>query len=83
MRTDGRYSFPVLMKFVLLRQIFEKSSKTKFHENASSENRVVPCGWVNGETARETDRQTDRERERTKLIVSFRTFANVPRHSKQ
>jgi len=60
MRTDGRYSFPVLIKFVLFRQIFEKFSKTKFHENASSENRVVPCEWGNGETARQTDKQRER-----------------------
>jgi len=27
------------------------------------------------------DRQTDRQTDRTKLIVVFRTFANVPRNS--
>jgi len=30
------------------RQIFEKYSNTKFHENLSSGTRVVPCGRTNG-----------------------------------
>jgi hypothetical protein len=30
----------------------KKSSKIKFRENPSSENRVVPYGWANGQTAR-------------------------------
>jgi len=41
----------------------------KFHENPSSESRVVPCG--------PTDRRTDI----TKLIVAFRNFANAPKKS--
>jgi len=32
------------MKFEISRQIFVKSSNTKFHENPSSGNQVVPCG---------------------------------------
>jgi len=32
------------MKLEFSRQILEKSSKTKFHDNPSSGSRVVPCG---------------------------------------
>jgi hypothetical protein len=42
----------------------------KFHENPSSGSRVVPC-W-------RTDGQTDM----TKLIVTFRSCANVPKNAK-
>jgi len=41
------------------RQIFEKYSSIKFHENPSSNSRVVPCRRTN----------------MTKLIVFFRNFA--------
>jgi hypothetical protein len=41
----------------------------KFHENSSSGSRVVPCG--------RTDGQTDRQTDITKLIGSFRNFANA------
>ena len=43
------------MKLELSRLIFEKSSNIKFHENPSSESRVVPC--------EQTKRQTDRRNE--------------------
>ena len=43
-------------------QIFAKSSTIKFHENPSSEIRVVPYRRTN----------------MTKLIVAFRNFANAP-----
>jgi len=46
------------MKLEFSRQIFEKYSDTKFHENPSSGIRVVPWG------------RTDTE----KLIVTFRHF---------
>ena len=39
------------------RQIFEKYSNTKFHENPSSGSRVVPCGRTDGQIDRE-DEQT-------------------------
>jgi len=39
-----------------IRQIFEKFSSTKFHENPSSVSRVVPCGRT--DRKRERDRQT-------------------------
>ena len=40
------YACPSLMKLEFSRQTFEKSSKFKFHENPSSESRVVPGGWT-------------------------------------
>ena len=36
------------MKLEFPRNIFEKYSTTKFHENPSSGNRVVPCGQKDG-----------------------------------
>jgi len=47
------------MELALFRQIFEKYSNIKFHENPSSGIRVVPCGWM--------DRRTDM----TKLILAL------------
>jgi len=44
------YSFKILTTLEFSQQIFEKYTNTKFIENPSSGNRVVPCG---------TDRQTD------------------------
>jgi hypothetical protein len=55
------------MKLELSRQIFEKYSNVKFHENQSSGSRAVSCG--------RTDRQTDRQTDMTKLIVAFRNLA--------
>jgi hypothetical protein len=40
----------------------------KFHQNLSSESRVVPCGW--------TDERTDM----TKTTVAFLNFSNAPRN---
>jgi hypothetical protein len=53
------------MKIEFSRQIFEKYSNTKFHENLSSGSRVVSCG------------RTDM----TKLIVAFVNFANWPKET--
>ena len=39
-----RYCCQILMKLEFSRQIFEKYSNIKFHENPYSGNRVVPCG---------------------------------------
>ena len=50
------------MKLEFSRQIFEKVSNIKFHQNPSSGSQVIPYG------------QTDM----TKLIVAFRNFANAP-----
>jgi hypothetical protein len=60
-----RYSSQILMKLEDYRQIFEKYSNIKFHENPSSESGVAPYG------------QTDM----TKLIVVFRNFANTPKNA--
>ena len=54
------------MKLEFTRQSFEKFSNTKFNENLSSGNQVVPCGKKDG--------QTDRRTDMTKLIVVFRKF---------
>jgi len=54
------------MKLEFSGLIFEKYSNIKFHENPSSGRRVVPC-W-----------QTDERTDVTKLIVTFRYFANAP-----
>ena len=53
------------------RQVFEKSSDIKFHENPSSGSRVVPFGRM------------DIRRDMTKLIVAFRNFANAPENWEQ
>jgi hypothetical protein len=65
-----RYSFQFLRKLEFSRQIVEKYSNIKFHENPSSGNRVVPCG--------ETDRHTDM----TKITV-FHYFAKPPKKNAQ
>jgi len=55
----------MLMDLEYSRQIFEKDSNIKFHENPSSGSRVVPCG------------QTDI----MKLTVAFRNFANASKYA--
>jgi hypothetical protein len=55
------------MELEFCRQVSEKSPDIKFHENPSSENRVVPY------------RQTNM----TKLIVAFRNFANAPKNTQR
>jgi hypothetical protein len=51
------------------RQIFEKHSDVKFHENLSSGSRVFPCAQT--------------ERDKTKPRVTFRNFTNVPNKTKK
>jgi hypothetical protein len=55
---------------LFFRQIFEKSSNSKFHEDLSSGGRVVPYG------------RTDKKAYMTKLIVAFREFVNAPKKLK-
>ena len=43
-----RYSSHILMKLEFFRQIFEKYSNIKFHENPYSGSRVVACGRTDG-----------------------------------
>jgi len=59
------------MKLEISRQIFEKYSNIKFHENPSSGSRVVPCGQTDGRT----DRWTGEKIDMTKLIVASRICA--------
>jgi hypothetical protein len=61
-----RYSCPILMKLELSREIFG-GKKYKFHENPSSNSRVVLRG------------QTDRRRDVTKIMVAFGNFAKAPK----
>ena len=61
--TGTRYFCRILMKLQFSRQICEKYSNVKFHENSSSRSRVVPC------------ERTDM----TNLIGVFRNFAKAPR----
>ena len=58
-----------LMKLEFSRQILEKYSNIKFHENPSSESRVVPYERI--------DRHIDRQTDMTKLIVFFQSWATV------
>jgi len=53
------------MKLEFSRQIFEKYSNIKFHDNPSSGSRVVPC------------RPTDI----TQPTVALRNFADTPKNS--
>ena len=62
-------------KFTTSREIFEKYSNIKFNENPSDWSRIVP--W--GETRAEPKRQMDKQADVTKLIVTFRNFANAPK----
>jgi len=68
---DTSYYNNVLKRIGFSRQVFEKSSNIKFHENPFHGSRIVPCG--------RTDRQTDV----TKLlvIVAFLDYANPPKNS--
>jgi len=51
-REVPRHSYRVLMKLEFSRQIFEKCSNIKFHENPSSGSRAVPCGCADRRTWR-------------------------------
>jgi hypothetical protein len=47
-----RYSCQILMKVVFSRQVIEKYSNIRFHENLSSGSRVVPRGQTDGRSDR-------------------------------
>ena len=64
------YSYQILIKLDFNRQIFEKHSDIKFHENPSSGNRVVPC------------ERTEVQPDKTELTVVFRNFANALKNRK-
>jgi len=63
-----RYCFQILIKLDFTRQIFEKYSNIKYHENPSSGSRVVPSG--------RRYRWTDLK----KPIVDFRNSAKAPKN---
>jgi hypothetical protein len=65
-RCYGNFSF--VCRFI------KKYSYTKFHENPSSGNRVVPCG--------QTDGRTDRHDEANSLFFFFCNFADAPKSQK-
>ena len=60
------YSCPILIALEFSGQIFEKSTNIKFHENPSSESRVVPGGRP----------------DMTKLIVAFHSFEKALKKKK-
>jgi hypothetical protein len=62
-----RCSCEILTNRQVSRRIFEVVSYIKFQENLSSGNRFVLCGQTDGEAGYTT-----------KLIVTFRCFANAP-----
>jgi hypothetical protein len=62
-----RYSCHILMKFETSRQIFEKYSNIKFHENPSGWSRIFPWGETRAEPEGRTDGQTGRHDEANKL----------------
>ena len=55
------------MKFEFSRQVLEKWSNLKVHENLSSGSRIVACGQTDGHTYM------------TKLIVAFRSLVKAPK----
>jgi hypothetical protein len=55
-----RYSCRILVKLEFSRQIFEKSSNIKFHENSLMKAELFHADGERGRE-RQTDRQTDRQ----------------------
>jgi hypothetical protein len=47
-----RYSYQILMKLKLFRQILEECPNIKFHKNLCIGSRVFPCGRRDGQTDR-------------------------------
>jgi len=69
------YSCQILMELEFSRQIFQKSSNTKFHENPSCGSRVVACG--------RTEKQTDRHGEAICLFSQSSEGAPPPLQKKR
>ena len=73
------------MKLQFSRQIFEKSSNIKFHENPSRGSRGVTLERTyrqtdkqrDGQAGRPADRQTEEGTGMTKLMVDFVKFAKA------
>jgi len=53
---------------IFLADISKKCPNIKFHENPSSESRVVPCGQTDGQIRRDTDNNRSSK------------FANAPKN---
>ena len=71
---SSRYSCQILMELEFSRQIFERHSNIKFHENPSSGSPAATFG--------RTDRYTERQADMTKLTVAFRNFPKAPKNGK-
>jgi hypothetical protein len=65
------------VNLIISRNIFEKYSNIKFHENPTSGSRVLHADAGPGEG---TETQTDTQTDITKLRVAFRNFANAPKN---
>ena len=52
---NNRHSCKIVIKIQFSRRIFEKYSNFKFHENSSSESRVLPRGQTDGQIHDEAD----------------------------
>jgi hypothetical protein len=61
------YSCQISIKLEFNRQIFEKYPNAIYHENPTSESRVIPYGQTEGRT------------DMTKQIVVFRNFSKAPK----
>jgi hypothetical protein len=63
----------MLTKLEFSRQVFEKYSNIKFHENPSSGSRVVPCGQADGRTdgREEANSRSSKFCERTKKLYDI------------
>jgi hypothetical protein len=71
------YSFQIFRKLEFYRQVSKKYSNIKFHENASSCSRVVPCGRTEERMEGRKGRQAGRQAGVTKQIATFRSFAKA------
>jgi hypothetical protein len=67
-----RYCCQLLMELEFSRQIFKKCANIKFHENASSESRLVPCLRTGG--------RTDRHEANSHFFKILRTRLNATRY---
>ena len=69
------YSWPILMRLELSRQIWENSSNVKFHENSSGRSWVVSRGRA--------DEQTDRYYEANSRFSQFCVRSKKKKHQSQ
>jgi hypothetical protein len=67
----------ILIKPEFSREIFEKSSTTKFIESTSSGSRVVQCGQTDGRTAKRKDRHSEAKVTCRNFAEECKTWHNV------